>query len=67
MLFSALCSRIQYTYYTFSARSMFSASGYKKIATKNIEENENEQPEEEEYFTFEALIFPEFSTFFKTN
>jgi len=53
--------------YTFSVRSIFSASENKKIATKNIEEKENEQPEEEEYFTFEALIYPEFLTFLKKN
>ena len=32
-----------------------------------IEEEENERPEEEVYFTFDALVRREFLTFFKTK
>ena len=34
---------------------------------KNDKEKETELPEEEECFTFEGLILPEFLIFFETN
>ena len=40
---------------------------YKEFATLKVEEEENERPEEEEHFTFDALVRREFLTFFKTK
>ena len=50
-------------YYTFSVRPTIPASENLKNAMKKFNEEENEDFCEEEYFTFEDLIFIEEETF----